>query len=57
MANIFTIPDDLLAAILCCYGYYGSGEARKKKIEKEGFDYKKIQILVNKLYPIIKDIK
>lgn len=57
MANIFTIPDDLLAAILCCYGYYGSSEARKKKLEKEGFNYKKIQTLVNKLYPIIKDIK
>lgn len=57
MANIFTIPDDLLAAILCCYGYYGTSEARKKNLEKDGFNYKKIQTLVNKLYPIIKDIK
>lgn len=57
MANIFTIPDDLLAAILCCYGYYGSSETRKKKLEKDGFNYNKIQALVNKLYPIIKDVK
>lgn len=35
-------------------GAYGTGEERKNKLEKEGYDYSKIQNCVNELMKIIK---
>lgn len=34
-------------------GKYGVGEERKKKLEREGYDYNKVQSCVNELVNII----
>ena len=34
-------------------GKYGTGEARKKALEKEGFNYNKIQKCVNDLFALM----
>lgn len=38
--------------VIC--GKYGVGKERKKAIEKEGYDYKKVQACVNELVALMK---
>lgn len=52
---LIQLPNYFVAAILVILGQYGNGEDRKNKLEKAGYDYAKVQKIVNQLLPIIKE--
>ena len=55
MVKCFNIPEIVAVAILVCDGQYGSGDERKRKLEKAGYNYKEVQSCVNKIYAIYKE--
>lgn len=48
---VFTLSE-LNTALLVLRGNYGDGEARRIRLQKEGFSPDKVQALVNVLYPV-----
>ena len=54
-AFIYKMSAELSAALAVCYGEYGNGQERVNKLKKDGYDPDKVQALVNKLFPVIKD--
>ena len=46
---MFSIPPVVSIAFEVLSGKYGVNEERKKALEKEGYDYKKVQSCVNEL--------
>lgn len=51
----FSIPPLFAAAIMVCSGYYGDGETRKERLKKDGYDPVRVQQIVNKILPIIRE--
>ena len=53
MENVLIEVDPVVAVALeVIAGKYGNGEERRKALEKEGYDYSKIQSCVNDLIEI-----
>lgn len=55
MTAMIRVNDTLTAAVAVCYGMYGAGEERKQNLVADGFDYEKVQSLVNDLVPVLKN--
>lgn len=47
------LPPVVSVALLVIAGKYGTGEERKKKLEKDGYNYNTVQNCVNELLPIL----
>lgn len=47
------LPSVVSVALLVIAGKYGTGEDRKKKLEKDGYNYEIVQNCVNELLPIL----
>ena len=47
------LPSVVSVALLVIAGKYGTGEERKKKLEKDGYNYSTVQNCVNELLPIL----
>lgn len=54
---LIKIPDIMSVSLLVIYGAYGNGDERKKKLEAEGYDYKRVQSCVNDLLKIMEKYK
>lgn len=53
MNEIFLkVPENLVAAIEVMNGVHGVGNARKESLEREGYDAKKVQEIVNFLVTV-----
>lgn len=53
MIKVISLPDVFGAAIMVIAGEYAAGDERKKKLEKDGFNYSEVQKCVNELLPIL----
>lgn len=47
------LPETVSVSLLVIAGKFGTGEERKKALEKAGYNYRKVQNCVNELLPII----
>lgn len=47
------LPSVVSIALLVIAGKYGTGEERKNKLERDGYDYATVQKCVNELLPIL----
>lgn len=47
------LPSVVSVALLVIAGKYGTGKERKKKLEKDGYNYNTVQNCVNELLPIL----
>lgn len=47
------LPETVSVSLLVIAGKFGTGEERKKSLEKAGYNYRKVQNCVNELLPII----
>lgn len=47
------MPQTISVALLVIAGEFGTGEDRKTRLSKAGYDYKQVQNCVNELLPII----
>lgn len=52
MNEFLKVPENLVAAIEVMNGVHGVGEARKASLEREGYDAKKVQEIVNFLVTV-----
>lgn len=48
------IPQTIALAIEVINDVYGTGEERKKALEKCGYDYNEVQACVDELFPLFK---
>lgn len=51
------MSDTISVSLLVIAGAYGNGEERKKKLEAEGYDYKRVQSCVNDLLKLMEKYK
>lgn len=51
---MFKLPIIVSVAFEVLTGKYGNGEERKKALERDGYDYNKVQSCVNDLVKIMK---
>lgn len=49
----FNIPETVSVALLVIAGQFGSGQERKEKLKKAGYNANKVQSCVNDLLPIL----
>lgn len=47
------LPSVVSVSLLVIAGKYGTGEERKKKLERDGYSYSTVQNCVNELLPIL----
>ena len=51
-AEFLKIPESLVGAIEVMNGIHGVGKSRKESLEREGYDAKKVQEIVNFLVTV-----
>lgn len=51
--TVINLPQTISIALLVIAGNYGTGETRKEKLRKDGYNPELIQKCVNELYPIV----
>ena len=51
---VIYLDENFSAAVAVCSGAFGDGEERKTSLEEIGFDYEKVQEIVNDLFPVMK---
>ena len=49
----FNIPETVSVALLVIAGQFGSGQERKERLKKAGYNVIKVQSCVNDLLPIL----
>ena len=49
----FNLPQTVSVALLVIAGQFGSGEERKEKLRKAGYNTTEVQACVNELLPIL----
>lgn len=49
----FNLPQTVSVALLVIVGQFGSGEERKEKLRKAGYNTTEVQACVNELLPIL----
>lgn len=47
------LPETVSVSLLVIAGKFGTGEERKKALEKAGYNHRKVQNCVNELLPVI----